>query len=124
MIKSVGIDLAGSGEHKVRCLDEQGQMCDGFSFDSTPEGLAKFEERVFKDRSNPIIVFEPTGLAWLILAVYIRGQHPDCRLVRTQGRNVVYVVSESGPKWAFDVMDALKDTALLPGGSIVVPSYL
>jgi transposase len=89
MIKSVGIDLAGSGEHKVRCLDEQGQMCDGFSFDSTPEGLAKFEERVFKDRSNPIIVFEPTGLAWLILAVYIRGQHPDCRLVRTQGRNVV-----------------------------------
>jgi transposase len=89
MIKSVGIDLAGSGEHKVRCLDEQGQLCDGFNFDSTPEGLAKFEERVFKEGSNPIIVFEPTGLSWLIVAVYIRGQHPDCRLVRTQGRNVV-----------------------------------
>jgi transposase len=89
LIKSVGIDLAGNGEHKVRCLDEQGQLCDGFSFDSTPAGLAKFEERVFKDGSNPVIVFEPTGLAWLIVAVYIRGQHPGCRLVRTQGRNVV-----------------------------------
>jgi transposase len=64
-------------------------LCDGFSFDSTPVGLAKFEERVFKDGTNPIIVFEPTGLAWLIVAVYIRGQHPDSRLVRTQGRNVV-----------------------------------
>ena len=46
MIKSVGIDLAGNGEHKVRCLDEQGQLCGAFSFDSTPEGLAKFEEHV------------------------------------------------------------------------------
>ena len=34
MIKSVGIDLAGIGEHKVRCLDEQAQMCDGVSFES------------------------------------------------------------------------------------------
>ena len=41
MIKSVGIDLAGSGEHKVRCLDEEAQLCDGFGFESTPEGLAK-----------------------------------------------------------------------------------
>ena len=107
MIKSVGIDLAGSGEHKVRCLDEQEQICDGFSFDSTPEGLAKFEERVFKDRSNPIIVFEPTGLAWLILAVYIRGQHPDCRLVRTQGRNVVALRKYLHHSSKSDKLDAL-----------------
>ena len=38
MIKSVGIDLAGAGEHKVRCLDEEAQLCDGFGFESTPEG--------------------------------------------------------------------------------------
>ncbi len=44
MIKSVGIDLSGTGEHKVRCLDERAQMCDGFSFQTTPEGLAKLEE--------------------------------------------------------------------------------
>jgi transposase len=88
MIKSVGIDLAGAGEHKVRCLDEEGQLCDGFGFESTPEGMAKLEERVFKDGANPIIVFEPTGLAWFMVAVYLRARHPDCRLVRTQARNV------------------------------------
>jgi transposase len=107
MIKSVGIDLAGSGEHKVRCLDEQGQVCDGFSFDSNPEGLAKFEERVFKGGSNPIIVFEPTGLAWLIVAVYIRGRHPDCRLVRTQGRNVVALRKYLHRSSKSDKLDAL-----------------
>jgi transposase len=88
MIKSVGIDLAGAGEHKVRCLDEEGQLCDNFGFESTPEGMSKLEGRVFKDGANPIIVFEPTGLAWFIVAVYLRARHPDCRLVRTQARNV------------------------------------
>jgi transposase len=89
VIKSVGIDLASTGEHKVRCLDEEAQLCDGFGFESTPEGLAKLEEHVFRDGSNPVIVFEPTGLAWLVVSVYIRARHPDCHLVRTQARNVV-----------------------------------
>lgn len=88
MIKSVGIYLAGAGEHKVRCLDEEAQVCDSFGFETTLEGLAKLEGRVFRDGSNPVIVFEPTGLAWLVIAVYIRARHPDCRLVRTQARNV------------------------------------
>ena len=89
MIKSVGIDLASAGEHKVRCLDEEAQLCDGFGFETSPEGLAKLEERVFRDGSNPVIVFEPTGLAWFVIAIYIRARHPDCHLVRTQARNVV-----------------------------------
>ena len=84
MIKSVGIDLAGVGERKVRCLDEGAQLCDGFGFETSPEGLAKLEERVFRDGSNPVIVFEPTGLAWLVIAVYIRARHPDCRLVKAK----------------------------------------
>ena len=63
MIKSVGIDLAGTGEHKVRCLDEGAQLCDGLNFQTTPEGLAKLEERIFGDGSNPVIVFELTALA-------------------------------------------------------------
>jgi hypothetical protein len=54
MIESVGINLAGNGEHKVRCLDERAQMCDGFSFETTTEGLAKLEERIFTDGSNPL----------------------------------------------------------------------
>ncbi len=65
MIKSVGIDLAGNGEHKVRCLDEKAELCDGFGFETTPEGLA-----------------------WVAVAVYLRARHPGCRLVRTQSRNV------------------------------------
>ena len=63
MIKSAGIDLTSTGEHKVRCLDEGAQLCDGLSFQTTPEGLAKLEEHIFGDGSNPVIVFEPTGLA-------------------------------------------------------------
>jgi transposase len=89
MIKSVGIDLAGAGEHKVRCLDERAQMCDGFSFETTKEGLAKLEERVFSNGSNSVIVFEPTGLAWLLVAVYLKARHPDSRLVRVQAQKVV-----------------------------------
>ena len=89
MIKSVGIDLGGIGEHKVRCLDEKAQMCDGFGFDTSRAGLAKLEERIFIDGSNPIIIFEPTGLAWLLVAVYLKGRHPDSRLVRVQAQKVV-----------------------------------
>jgi len=47
MIKSVGIDLAGTGEHKVRCLDERAQLCDGFGFQTTPDGLAKIRVELF-----------------------------------------------------------------------------
>lgn len=89
MIKSVGIDLASAGEHKVRCLDERAQMCDGFGFETTMEGLEKLEERVFAGGSNPVIVFEPTGLAWLLVAVYLRARRPDARLVRVQAQKVV-----------------------------------
>jgi transposase len=89
MIKSVGIDLAGIGEHKVRCLDERAQMCDGFSFETTTAGLAKLEERVFGNGANSVIIFEPTGLAWLPVAVYIKARHPDSRLVRVQAQKVV-----------------------------------
>jgi transposase len=88
MIRSVGIDLAGNEEHKVRCLDEKAELCDGFGFETTPEGLEKLEERIFRDGANPIVVFEPTGLVWIAVAVYLRARHPDCHLVRTQSRNV------------------------------------
>jgi len=89
MIKSVGIDLASVGEHKVRCLDERAQMCDSFGFETTTAGLAKLEERIFSDGSNPVIIFEPTGLAWLLVAVYLKDRHPDSKLVRVQAQKVV-----------------------------------
>ena len=39
-------------------------------------------------------------------------------------RILVYVVSESGTTGAFEVTDTLEAIALLPGGPIIVPSYL
>jgi transposase len=107
MIKSVGIDLAGAGEHKVRCLDEGAQLCDGFGFQTTPEGLTKLEERIFSDGSNPVIVFEPTGLAWLIVAIYLKAQHSDCRLVRVQARKVVALRKYLRRSSKSDKIDAL-----------------
>jgi len=87
MIRSVGIDLH-QGRHRARCLDERAQPCDSFSFQTTPEGLATLEERVFRDEANPIIVLEPAGLPWLMVAVYLRSRHPDCRLVKAKTQKV------------------------------------
>jgi len=87
VIYSVGIDLH-QGRHRARCLDERAQSCDGFSFQTTPEGLALLEERVFQDGANPIIVLEPAGLPWKMVAVYLRSRHPDCRLVKAKTQKV------------------------------------
>ncbi len=87
MIRSVGIDLH-QGQHRARCLDERAQPCDSFSFQTTPEGLATLEEHVFRDGANPIIVLEPAGLPWLMVAVYLRSCHPDCRLVKARTQKV------------------------------------
>jgi transposase len=87
LIYSVGIDLH-QGSHRARCLDERAQICDGFTFQTTPEGLAKLEERIFCDGANPIIVLEPAGLPWLMVAVYLRSQRPDCRLVKAKMQKI------------------------------------
>jgi transposase len=87
MIYSVGIDLH-KGRHRVYCLDEKAQVCDAFSFYTTPEGLANLERRIFQDGANPVVVFEPAGLSWLMVAAYLRSQHPDCRLVKAKGQKV------------------------------------
>ena len=87
MICSVGIDLH-QGRHRARCLDDRAQPCDSFSFQTTPEGLATLEERVFREGANPVIVLEPAGLPWLMVAVYLRSRHPDCRLVKARTQKV------------------------------------
>jgi len=107
MIKSVSIDLAGTGEHKVRCLGERARMCDGLTFQITPKGFSKLEERIFSDGSNPVIVFEPTGLAWLIVAIYLKVRHPDCHLVRVQARKVVALRKYPRRSSKSDKIDAL-----------------
>ena len=83
MVYSVGIDLH-QGKHRARCLDDKAQSCDGFSFQTTPEGLASLEERIFCNGSNPIVVLEPAGLPWLMVAIYLKFRHPDCRVVKAK----------------------------------------
>jgi len=87
MVRSVGIDLH-QGQHRARCLDDSAQPCDSFSFQTTPEGLATLEERIFRDGANPTIVLEPAGLPWLMVAVYLRSRHPDCLLVKAKTQKV------------------------------------
>jgi transposase len=87
MIYSVGIDFH-KDQHRARCLDERAQPCDSFSFQTTLESLAKLEEHIFRDGAKPIIVFEPAGLSWLVVAVYLRSRHPDCRLVKAKMQKI------------------------------------
>jgi transposase len=87
MICSVGIDLH-QGQHRARCLDDRAQPCDSFSFQTTPEGLSTLEDRVFRDGANPVIVLEPAGLPWLMVAVFLRSRHPSCRLVKARTQKV------------------------------------
>jgi len=87
LISSVGIDLH-QGSHRARCLDDRAQFCDGFTFQTTPDGLAKLEEHIFREGANPIIVLEPAGLPWLMVAVYLRSQRPNCRLVKAKMQKV------------------------------------
>ena len=87
MIYSVGIDLH-QGQHRARCLDDRAQSCDSFSFQTTPQGLAILEERIFRDGANPIVVLEPAGLPWKMVAVYLRSRHPNCRLVKAKTQKV------------------------------------
>lgn len=72
----------------MRYLDEQARPCDSFSFDSTLEGLETLERRLFSNCVTPTIVFEPTGLAWIPMAVYLRARHPDCWLVKARLQKV------------------------------------
>ena len=87
MVSSVGIDFHG-GCHRAVCLDDRAQPCESFSFQTSPEGLAIFEERVFRDGVSPTIVFEPAGLAWMVVAVYLRARHPNCQLVKAKMQKV------------------------------------
>lgn len=87
-IEGVGWNFGRETKHIARCLDEKAQVCDAFSFQTTTEGLASLGERISQDGSNPIVVFEPAGLSWLMVAAYLRSQRPDCRLVKAKGQKV------------------------------------
>jgi transposase len=107
VIHSVGIDFGLTGPNKVRCLDGQAQVIGSFSFYVTTEGLANLEEHIFRDGSNPTIVFEPTGLVWVLVANYLRARHPEARLVRAKAQKVAALRKYLRGRSKSDRIDAL-----------------
>lgn len=50
--------------------------------------MVTLEEHLFKDGATPIVVLEPAGLPWIIVAAYLHAQYPDCRLVKAKTQKV------------------------------------
>jgi len=72
----------------VRCQDNQAKPGDSFSFDSTLDGLENFEMRVFLNGDMPAIIFEPTDLVWIPMAICQRACHPECQMVKARLQKV------------------------------------
>jgi transposase len=88
---SIGIDLSINGAHDCTVLDAAGQPVQRFSFDSSAAGLYKLEQRIRAiDPSHgaPVVIMEPTGLAWFLPCLYLRAQHPEVKVVRIKTSKV------------------------------------
>ena len=88
---SIGIDLSINGAHDCTVLDATGQLVQRFTFDSSSAGLQQLEQRIRAiDPSHgaPVVVMEPTGLAWFLPCLYLYAQLPDVRVVRIKTSKV------------------------------------
>ncbi len=88
---SIGIDLSINGAHDCTVLDATGQPVQRFTFDSSSAGVQKLEQHIrAMDPSHgaPVVVMEPTGLAWFLPCLYLRAQHPDVKVVRIKTSKV------------------------------------
>lgn len=88
---SIGIDLSINGAHDCTVLDATGQVVQRFTFDSSSAGLQKLEQRIRAinpSHSAPVVVMEPTGLAWFLPCLYLRVHHPDVKVVRVKTSKV------------------------------------
>jgi len=88
---SLGIDLSINGAHDCTILDATGQVTQRFTFDSSESGLRKLEghiRAVEASHGTPVVVMEPTGLAWFIPCLCLRAQHPKIKLVRIKTSKV------------------------------------
>jgi hypothetical protein len=69
----VGIDLGIASRHSVRVLAADGQVVCRSSCVPTVESLARLEQAALAgapDGTTLVVVFEPTGPAWLPIAVF------------------------------------------------------
>ena len=88
---SIGIDLSINGTHDCTVLDATGQLVQRFTFDSSSAGLQKLEQHICSidsPRCAPVVVMEPTGLAWFLPCLYLRAQHPNVKVVRIKTSKV------------------------------------
>jgi transposase len=88
---SLGIDLSINGPHDCTVLDAYGQVSQRFTFDSSYAGMVKLDQQlrsVEPSHGAPVVVMEPTGLAWFLPCLYLRAQHPEVKVVRIKTSKV------------------------------------
>ncbi len=88
---SIGIDLSINGAHDCTVLDATGQLAQRFTFDSSYAGMLKLDQQICRieaSHSAPVVVMEPTGLAWFLPCLYLRAQHPEVKVVRIKTSKV------------------------------------
>jgi transposase len=88
---SLGIDLSINGAHDCTILDAAGQLTQRFTFDSSEAGMRKLDHHVRAieaSHGTPVVVMEPTGLAWFLPCLYLRAQHPEVKIVRIKTSKV------------------------------------
>jgi len=88
---SLGIDLSINGAHDCTVLDATGQLTQRFTFDSSDAGMRKFEHHIRAIEAShgaPVVVMEPTGLAWFLPCLYLRAHHPEIKIVRIKTSKV------------------------------------
>jgi transposase len=88
---SIGIDLSINGAHDCTILDAMGQPVQRFTFDSSSMGMQKLAQHVGgidSSHGTPVVVMEPTGLAWFLPCLYLRAKHPNIKVVRIKTSKV------------------------------------
>jgi len=88
---SIGIDLSINGAHDCTVLDATGQLVQRFTFDSSSAGLQKLEQCVRATDPSygaPVVIMEPTGLAWFLPCLCLRAEHPEVKVVRIKTSKV------------------------------------
>jgi transposase len=106
-VRSVGIDLSLQSNHRAVALDESGQQCGYLNFRTTSEGLESLAQLCAQAGDTLTVVMEPTGLAWLPIALFLRAHFPQAVLVRAKEQKVVQLRRFLGGSAKSDRLDAI-----------------
>ncbi len=77
------------------------------SFRTTPEGLDVLSQVCAQSGSSLTVVMEPTGLAWLPIALFLQARFPQAVLVRAKEQKVVGLRRFLGAYAKSDRLDAI-----------------